>query len=223
MLHNFYSKFFLKKEYFSCAQFDEIAELMGVKLREKNRYEFRRKMSSKASFRFLSNMIIFDKSWFNSLSAKAQYAVLVHELWHSKNRKIITSSLFVALMSLGWLLIAGVFSIIIGFALGNLNSLLGLTLIQLLVYETYGMNQLYRRFVWHYEYECDEAAVKNIGAEATKEELNTLKKYNQDLISKFMLKFWASHSNVDSRLEQVDRLENIYSVPIIDIDNLKNE
>jgi len=76
---------FSKKEWVTCAQFDRIAQEVGVGFAGQKHYRFRSRYGKKAGSNFRKRQIDFDKKWFLSLSEIARCSVLVHELWHSVN------------------------------------------------------------------------------------------------------------------------------------------
>jgi len=188
---------------------------MNVSLRRKNRYEFKKKYGVKASMRYLSHMIIFEKDWFYSLGPKARCAALVHELWHAKTRIKSTAALqFVQLMILlGWPLFAVLVGYGAGWATGTRYIIAPLFLAALLFFESYGTRFLFRTLVWPSEYQSDEAAVRYIGADATEEELRTLKRRTP--------RFWSTHPPTKARLERVRELAPKYPTAVINFAKLE--
>jgi hypothetical protein len=204
----------LRKQYFDCAQFDKVAQVMEVPMREKNRYEFRRKYGT-ASFRLFSHMIVFDKDWFGALSPKTRCAVLAHELWHSKTRRntVVGGLLITSFMPIGWPIVAGIIAYIIAQAL-TLPYLFAISWLLLLLYfETYGMRFLFKRLLWPVESQSDAAAVRYFGADPTREYLNTKKNKGP--------RFWSTHPPVELRLRQAEELRLRYQQPVIDFDSLE--
>lgn len=211
-------KFSLRKnrEYFSCRQFDRIAELMEVNLRRANRYEFRKKYRGKAGFRGHSHMIIIEKPWFESLSPIARCAALAHELWHGRTRRKGTlGSVVLTAMPFGWMLVAGFLGIAVGYWLAR-PYLTGFLFIGLLaLFWSYGMKLLFSHLAWPIEFESDEAAVRFFGIAATKEMLGRFKGRTP--------RFWPSHPPLNARLRRIESLASRYPEPVVDFEKLQHE
>jgi hypothetical protein len=210
-------RLWLRKEYFGCVQFDRIAETIGVRLRERKRYEFRRGSGFKASFRIFLRTIVFGKDWFDSLSPQARCALLAHELWHHHTRwkSTVASILVLFMLFFGWLLLAAA----IGFAVESVLSSMYVTVLSSILlfvfFQSYGMTFLFRRLFWPLEFQSDEAAVRFLGVDATREMLGTLRKRNPW--------FCSTHPPTDVRLERVEEWRKKHPEPLIDYNELEEE
>ncbi|MFC1754948.1 M48 family metalloprotease [Thermoproteota archaeon] len=190
---------------------------MNVRLRDKNRYEFRKGSGLKANFRIFSHMIIFGKDWFLSLNQKARCSILAHELWHSHTSKksIANATLILFMLFFGWLFISWMIGHTIGFVLDRPYVTIGSTFLLFLFFQTYGMTFLFKCLLWPTEFQSDEASVRFLGAEVTKEILNTFRKP--------IPRFWSTYPPTDVRLKRVEEWEKKHPKPVIDYDKLENE
>jgi hypothetical protein len=163
--------------------------------------------------------IRFDKKWFMGLNPEARCAVLVHEIWHVKTarkavraRILYRSYLFVGLplLSIGFVVLIT----LLAYALmHNAVFLPGLPVILYPVLIVFGYPYGLQRWMWPLEYESDEAAVRFIGADATKEFLRTLR----------LKSGRTTHPPTKERLRHADTAASIYTNPVIDFDSLEEE
>lgn len=204
-----------KTEYFECAQFDGVAQAVGVSLAEKNRFCMKSRVL-KASTNMKTRTIRFNKKWILSLSPKARCAVFVHEIWHiaTVKKKIRARNWYLAYIFLGLSLLSFGFVAVVyaaTFLVGQAVFLPGLPVLTWPVSVLVGMPYGFRRFSWPIEYECDEASVRFIGVDATKEFLKTLK-LNTDK---------TTHPPTKLRLANVDKVAPKYPNPVIEFDALE--
>jgi hypothetical protein len=205
-------------EYFDCAQFDKIAEGAEVALAEKNRYCIRSRLGAKASTNVKARTMRFDRKWFLGLSPKARAAVFVHEMWHvpTWSKKVRGRNWYLVYIFLGLpFLSVGLVAVIYltTFLLGRAIYLPGLPLLTWPVSVFFGMSYGLRRFSWPIEYECDEASVRFIGLDATKELLRSLK----------LNTAMTSHPPTRLRLANADRVALKYPSPVLDFEVLEQE
>jgi hypothetical protein len=203
-------------EYFDCAQFDRVTRIVGVKLADRNRYCVRSHVGSKALTNCKTRTIRFDKKWFLGLSPRARCALLVHEIWHITSAKktvrakrLYRSYIFVALplLSIGvvWLI-----ALLTSALTQGAVYLSGLPVILYPVFVVLGFPYGMRWWYWPIEYESDEAAVRFMGVDATKEFLRTLRLNSGR----------TTHPPTKKRLERVDQVASQHPIPVIDFDSL---
>ena len=210
---------FSNKEYFTCKQFDEIARIMKVELRNRDRYEFQNDFKEKASLRS-SYMIIFDIQWFTSLSPKARCAVLAHELWHVKTRNRSILYFIISLLT-SLLLVFGAWGLVFWTLIQqnliqqNYLLIIGLMLFTVVLWGI-GFNLLTKRIDLIFEFPSDQASVNYFGVEATREYLATLISRRQ---------FWlvADHPQIEERLKRIEEHGKLMEKPEIDFDELERD
>jgi hypothetical protein len=206
-------------EYFDCAQFDMIARAVGVRLAAQDRFCLKSRVPQKALMDYKTRRVRFDRKWFLGLSPDARCACLVHELWHVATQKkavratmILRSYLFIVLPALSiaatWLIV-GLASTLTS----DPGSLSGLPVLLYPLFVVAGYPFARRRWSWPIEYECDEAAVRFMGADATKRFLKTLK----------LKSGLTTHPPTRKRLERVDSIASKYQNPVIDFDSLQHD
>lgn len=204
-----------KTEYFSSDQFDEITRTLGVELRDKNRYEFRHDFKAKASQRS-SKVIVFDKEWFCKLGPAAKCAVLTHELWHLKTR---TESVirFLTYVAFGLFLVFGSWGVGLWIII-RYNSYAGFPLWVLYtgIIWVFWMFIVSRHISYVLEFPSDEASVRYIGVEATREYLTSLNDVERD-------GFFPDHPPLSERLRRVNELGKGLGKPLIDFDELQRK
>jgi Zn-dependent protease with chaperone function len=89
----------------------------------------------------------------------------------------------------------------------------GLAVLFFPVFVLLGYLYVNRLWKWPFEYECDEAAVRFMGASPTREFLRT-----------FRLKSgWRSHPPARKRLERVDEETSRFPVPVINFASLQRD
>jgi hypothetical protein len=204
-------------EYFDCAQFDKVVERVGATLAEKNRYSMKSRVGSKAFSDAKNRTIRFDKKWFLNLSPQARCAVLVHEVWHitTLKDKILARNRFLLYVFPGLLASSFGFVVVIYaatlFLMGRGVFLPGLPIILYPLMLVFGMPYGFRRWSWPFEYASDEAGVRYIGVDATKEVIRSLK-LNTDV---------TTHPSTRLRLANVDRVAAKYPIPEIDFNSLE--
>ena len=207
------------REYFDCDQFDRVAEIVGVKLAAQNRYCMRSHVGSKALVNHRTRTIRFDKKWFLGLSPRARCAVLVHELWHiSPEKKAIRARTLWRLyrfIGLPLLSLCGVW-VIVGLASILIRNTVFLSVswpILFLILVVEGYSYGLRWCGWPLEYECDEAAVRFMGLEATKEFLRTIRLKSSR----------TAHPPTRKRLDRANRVASQFPVPVINFDSLERK
>jgi Zn-dependent protease with chaperone function len=179
----------------------------------------RSRVGSKALIDHKTRTIRFDKRWFLGLSPKARCALLVHEIWHIASekkairaRRLYRSYIFIILPLL---------SVAVVWLIAILTSALtpdavvppGLPIILYLVLVCLGYPYGRRWWSWPLEYESDEAVVRFMGVDATKEMLRTLK----------LKSGLTTHPPTKKRMERVDQIASLYPIPVIDFDSLERE
>ncbi len=206
-------------EYFDCAQFDKVVERVGVTLAEKNRYSMKSRVGTKAFTDAKNRTIRFDKKWFLNLSPRARCAVLVHEVWHittlkdkmrARNRFLLYVFPGLLAFSFGFVVVVYAATFLL---IGRGVFLPGLPILLYPIVLVFGMPYGFRRWSWPLEYASDEAGVRFIGAEATREVIRSLK-LNTDI---------TTHPPTKLRLANVDRVALNYLMPVIDFDALQRE
>jgi Peptidase family M48 len=153
---------------FSCAQFDRVAERMGVRLREGKRYFFRTG-GPLARFDGRDGSVTFDEQRFHSLSARARCSLLAHELEHSRNLEFAMG----ASTPVVWFvmaLAATVYAVVLLMRTDVLSWALAapVTAVVVLAGVLLGLD-LRHRVGWNSELNCDLAAAKLLGRDAVKE------------------------------------------------------
>jgi Zn-dependent protease with chaperone function len=211
-------------KWFSCAQFDEIAKTVGVELRADQRYRLSSSRFAYASSQPKKGFITFGQKWFRPLSERAKAAVLVHELWHSKNfdrmmkgRKRVRIVFFASGIPglLLWVFLltripphtAAVIFVVAGVFFASLGALVWGA-----VFGVAG-GFVYRRYSWPIEFECDEAAVRFIGPAGTLEYLGALKLRSNR----------QSHPPSKIRQERIEEFVGRYPIPEIEFSTLQAE
>lgn len=204
-------------EYFDCAQFDKVVESVGVTLAEKNRYSMKSRVGTRAFTDAKNRTIRFDKKWFLNLSPQARCAVLVHEVWHivtlkdkmrARNRFLLY--VFPGLLAFSFGFVVVVYAATF-FLIGRGVFLPGLPILLYPIMLVFGMPYGFRRWSWPIEYASDEAGVRYIGADATREVIRSLK-LNTNI---------TTHPPTRLRLANVDSVTAKYPIPLIDLNSLE--
>jgi hypothetical protein len=212
---------FAKKEWFSCAQFDWIARQVGVEFPGPKHYRFKSKLSKRAGSGRKKTHVDFDKRWFLSLSEQARCSVMVHEFWHwviwkktMSMRKRYIASIFVGLPLVSATIIlalVGAVSLFAGVPF-HLDFLVFAPVLWVVLLRAL-LGRLMRRFFWPTEYDCDEAAVRYIGTQATLEVLKTFRLRLEN----------TTHPPVKLRIERVNEISPRYPTPLVDFEKLQAE
>jgi hypothetical protein len=208
-----------KTEYFDCAQFDRVAEIVGVRLSAHDRYCTRPRVRSKALTNLKTRRLQFDKKWFLGLSPRARCALLIHEIWHVttvkkavRARTLTRFYLFVTLPFLS-IVVVSLIAILTSALTPRAVYLPGLPVLLYPIFVALWYPYGLRRWKWPLEYESDEAAVRFMGVDATKEFLRTLRLKSRR----------TTHPPTKNRLERADQVASRYPIPVIDFDSLEVE
>lgn len=187
---------------------------MDVNYGRGNRYCFVER-GAPASSNSQRRAISFKRKWFEQLSPKARCSVVVHEIWHWKIMKkktrlkwrFLRDSVVYGFITV---LILGLTTVLPFFGLSPIISLLGFIAWVLVLFRVI-VPPLIDKYQWSIEYECDEAGVRFMGPDSTKEILKTFKTKGK----------YGSHPPARMRLLAVDRVAPRYPVPEIDFDQLQ--
>lgn len=205
----------------SCAQFDWIAEQVGVGFASPKHYRISSRLAKRAGSGRKMESIDFDRKWLFSLNEQARCSMIVHEFWHwiiwkrtMRERKRFLVYLFLWLPLLSVAIVGGLelsASVLLGTQFHPAVLVLSVVLWPILLYGF--MGRLMKRFFWPTEYECDEAAVRYIGAPAT---LDVLKTFHLTITN-------ATHPPTKLRIARVNELAAKYPTPLIDFARLQAE
>lgn len=193
--------------------------IVGVTLAQTNRFRFS-KGPAAAQSNTKKGVITFNPKWFDRISPQARCSALVHELWHFRTmdkrrqneRRLFRDGVLYAVVSL--FTIAFEIGIMLLLRLDPI-AIFGVYFFSAAFLADHFERKLISKYRWSIEYECDEAGVRFIGAEPTKEVLRTFRRRFRGR--------WSTHPSPKGRIKRTDEIAHKYMTPEIDYRELERE